>query len=541
MIQQEQSMNQLSFPVFQLNDQNSLNDERLLRQLEANIFPVYLKRCRWFGGKALKMIAIKVYQFIPVHYDNYTAALLLLKVRYDNHPTEIYCLPMGLASKLDDVPSESIIAEDKDYYLIDAIYQEQFRVWLFRLMKNKTHIEGSHYPVDGTHGGIFNSAILIDNSKVLKAEQSNSSIIYGEKYFFKLFRKIEYTINPDQEIIQFLTEKTGFKNIPGFAGAIHVTHPEKGKALLGMMQALVPNQGNAWEWYINKVRNYYKVIEDHADMPPEKMLSLSMNFEDVVELYKGGIDHELYSVSVRLGLITAKMHLALASTNEEAFAPEPFDKEQAFKFNQHLHQLVDHKFRLLSVNFDKVPDYLKEETRDIIEKGNEAKAFFDRKLNVALSCQSIRIHGDYHLGQVLIGADDLVILDFEGEPDKLHQERRLKHPAIKDVAGMMRSFRYAAYAILFENYGNDSKLLEKMMPFADYWYHCVSRFYLGSYLKTMQGSNLLPEGEEIIPLLQAYSFEKAVYELGYEINNRPDWAVIPLQSIVKFIKYYLHE
>lgn len=540
-MQEEQLKTPVGMPIMSINDASQLNDERFIRQLENIILPVYLKRCRWFGGKAMPMLAVKVYQFIPVHYDNYLAVLLLIKVRYEQHATEIYSLPLGITSRDADIPAEGVIAANENVLLIDAIYQEQFRIWLFRLMKNRARLQGAHYPMEGNIGGIFNPELLISDSRVLKAEQSNSSIIYGEKYFFKLFRKIEYTINPDQEIIQFLTEKTGFKNIPAFAGAIQVTHPEKGNALVGMMQALVPNDGNAWSWYLNKVRKYYGIIETYQDQPPDKMLSLSMNFADISEPYKAGIDHELYSVSVRLGAITARMHQALASGNDEAFAPENFDAVQADAFKEHLHQLVDHKFRLLSVNFDKVPEFLKADTKEIIEQGDKVKAFFDRKLSNVVSCKSIRIHGDYHLGQVLMGKDDLVVLDFEGEPDKLHHERRMKHPPVKDVAGMMRSFRYAAYAMLFELYGNQPELLEKLIPFADYWYHCVSRFYLGSYLQTMKGSELLPEGEAIIPLLQAYSFEKAVYELGYEINNRPDWAVIPLQSIVKFIKYYLHE
>jgi len=538
---QEQFKQGVSLPIFQINEEQIL-DLQSLKQLEAHILPNYLKKCRWFGGKALQILAMKVYQLIPVHYDSYNAAFLLIKVRYSDHPTEIYSLPIALASKTNPtIPAEAIIADCNENFLVDAIYQEQFRIWLFRMIKNKTLLQGEHYPIEGINGGIFNHQLLIDNSKVLKADQSNSSIIYGEKYFFKLFRKIEYTINPDQEIIQFLTEKTGFKNIPAFAGAIHVEHPEKGKALVGMMQALVSNSGNAWEWYLKKVRQYYSQVDYSSDQAPEKVLSLSMSFEDISDKNKERIDHELYSTSVKLGAITAKMHLALASAMDDAFAPEDFDAAHANEFNQHLHQLVDHKFRLLSANFDKVPEFLKADTEEIIQKGDEVKAFFDRKLSAEMHCKAIRIHGDFHLGQVLMGQDDLIILDFEGEPDKLHHERRMKHPAIKDVAGMMRSFRYAAYAVLFEEYGDDNEKIEKLFPYADYWYHCVSRFYLGSYLKGMKGSGLLPEGDEIIPLLQSYSFEKAVYELGYEINNRPDWAVIPLQSIVKFIKYYLHE
>jgi maltose alpha-D-glucosyltransferase/alpha-amylase len=137
---------------------------------------------------------------------------------------------------------------------------------------------------------------------------------------------------------------------------------------------------------------------------------------------------------------------------------------------------------------------------------------------------------------VLVTEDDMVILDFEGEPDKPYTERREKYPPLKDVAGMMRSFRYAAYATMFSKYGEENT---EMVAVADLWYHFVSRFFLGSYLETMQGSGLIPGEERVNDLLQIYSFQKAIYELGYEINNRPDWALIPLQSLVKFVKHYI--
>jgi maltose alpha-D-glucosyltransferase/alpha-amylase len=202
-------------------------------------------------------------------------------------------------------------------------------------------------------------------------------------------------------------------------------------------------------------------------------------------------------------------------------------------------RLVDTKYDLLERNMHRISGSLQKDAREMLKSREQVKQFFTNVLQRPMEGKRIRIHGDYHLGQVLVTGYDFCILDFEGEPDKPHAERRDKYPPLKDVAGMMRSFRYAAYAVLFQHYDTDPDLRDKLMRVADVWYHFASRYFLGEYIQTAKDSELLPSDEKINDLLQVYSFKKAIYELGYEINNRPDWAVIPLQSLVKFVKHYL--
>jgi maltose alpha-D-glucosyltransferase/alpha-amylase len=144
----------------------------------------------------------------------------------------------------------------------------------------------------------------------------------------------------------------------------------------------------------------------------------------------------------------------------------------------------------------------------------------------------IRIHGDYHLGQVLFTGKDFIILDFEGEPARSYSERRLKRSPLRDVAGMIRSFHYAAYSGLFLNDQVRKEDMNKLLPFAEQWYHYMSGFFMGAYLETVRDSDFIPKDKEDLEImLQTYILEKAIYELGYELNSRPDWVVIPLKGI----------
>jgi maltose alpha-D-glucosyltransferase/alpha-amylase len=234
------------------------------------------------------------------------------------------------------------------------------------------------------------------------------------------------------------------------------------------------------------------------------------------------------------------MHLALGASKGNAdFDPEPIDEDFQKQLLQNVQHLVDTRFTMLEANLDKISGKLREDAVDMIKGKERVKTFFNLVLKREMKGERIRIHGDYHLGQVLMNENDFFILDFEGEPDKLHHERRYKYPPLKDVAGMMRSFRYAAYSVIFTEYANQPAIADKLMAVADVWYHFVSRYYLGEYIKSTAGSNILPDEDKINDLLQVYSFKKAIYELGYEINNRPDWTVIPLQSLVKFVRHYL--
>jgi maltose alpha-D-glucosyltransferase/alpha-amylase len=238
-----------------------------------------------------------------------------------------------------------------------------------------------------------------------------------------------------------------------------------------------------------------------------------------------------------LGQRTGQLHLALASSQDDRiFAPEPFNAMAQRSAYQSMRALLRRTCALLGKKLPDLPEAFREEAKEVLGAEKEIlereKRILDRKANAA----KIRIHGDYHLGQVLYTGKDFVILDFEGEPARALSERKLKRSSLRDVAGMMRSFQYAAYSALWQPAmrTEDVPFLER---WADFWYREMSSVFLQSYLKTTADAIFVPQNpEDLQVLLEAYLLDKAVYEIGYELNNRPDWVVIPIRGIKHILR-----
>ena len=227
------------------------------------------------------------------------------------------------------------------------------------------------------------------------------------------------------------------------------------------------------------------------------------------------------------------MHLALSSRpDEEDFAPEPFSVLYQRSVFQSMRALLRRVFQDLKSNLRNLPEPSREEASSLLQSEpiivDRLQKFMSRKF----SAMRIRIHGDYHLGQVLYTGKDFIIIDFEGEPIRELTERRLKHSPFKDVAGMIRSFHYAVHNAALKQASIRPKDASRLEPWTNLWYRYVSEIFLGSYLDAVKTATFLPsDKEELKIMLSAYLLEKAVYELGYELNNRPEWVLTPLRGI----------
>ena len=249
-----------------------------------------------------------------------------------------------------------------------------------------------------------------------------------------------------------------------------------------------------------------------------------------------------YLESARLlGQRTAELHLALASDADDPnFAPEPFTLLYQRSLYQSMRTLASQVFDLLRRRVSQLPDAVRPDAQATLDLED---AYLERLRAITTrkaTAMRTRTHGDYHLGQVLYTGKDFVIIDFEGEPGLPMSERRFKRSALRDVAGMLRSFHYAAYAALFAQRNlnriraSDMAVLES---WTRYWHLWVSVTYLKAYLETSGNAPFIPQDrEELRILLEAYLLEKAIYELGYELNNRPDWVMIPVQSILQLLQ-----
>ncbi|MGK7392353.1 MAG: putative maltokinase [Candidatus Cyclobacteriaceae bacterium M2_1C_046] len=521
-------------------------DHHQVKKLEDELLPGYVKKCRWFGGKAKKIDQIKISLHIPFSYADSTAYLVVIKINYQQDEPEQYFLPLTFIREdsnisIDETPITTVAelnVSNNRGKIIDAVYDQRFRNHLFKSMaenKTKKAGEGTLLFVCGSKADLTTDLSKI-SSEVLKADQSNTSIIYNKEYFFKFYRKIEKEINSDVEIVKFLSEKTSFENSPTFAGSVEFT-TKSGDIVFGLLQEMVKNKGEAWGMTMEYLNNYFEKVLSGADdqQLSEHNRKVVLFPEEAPRQVRDLIGKDFTDKIMKLGQRTAEMHLALASDHEDQdFAPVDFDIDYQKSLFNSMQELTRNRINLLRQKFDDIPERVKSLGKEIIDSEEYVIDAFDRIRERKLNEKRTRIHGDYHLGQVLFTGDDFVIIDYEGEPGFSFAERRVKKSPFKDVAGMVRSFHYAAYSKLLLN-ENFKEKYKELQPWAEQWYQYISKFYLAAYLDRMGMDNLSKDNKT---LFEVYTLEKAVYELGYELNSRPDWVGIPLRGINFLIDQY---
>jgi len=531
-----------------------LNKEKA--KIEREILPEFISRCRWFGGKARKIQKVIISENIAVGNNVPVARLLFLEVSYTDSSSEQYTLPVSFVSgdtseKIIEERPHIIVArirtESEIGIIYDGIYNEKFQEYLLGMIERKKTSKGLHGDINAFPGRRFKNIIgdrkLPISSQVLKAEQSNTSFLYDNVFFLKLYRKLEEGINPDVEAIRFLTEKTGFSGVPPFAGAIEYKRLGASPVTIGHLQGFIPNQGDCWTWTSDAVMQYFEKVlsaktEPKDIQPPPAFCDVqSADIPPEVSELIGSFYLEMVSL---LGKRTAEMHAALSSRPEDPnFSPEPFSMLYQRSVYQSMRTLTIKVMQLARENLKKMSDPVKQELSLLFTSEQEVLNAFSKIMNKKLSAIKIRFHGDYHLGQVLFTGNDFIIIDFEGEPMRTLSERKLKMSPIRDIAGMIRSFHYAAYSAILKRGSVRAEDVPSLEPWADLWHCYVSGIFLRSYLNAAGDAAFIPkERDELEILLNAFLLQKAIYELGYELNNRPDWVIIPARGIRHVLKSF---
>jgi maltose alpha-D-glucosyltransferase/alpha-amylase len=371
------------------------------------------------------------------------------------------------------------------------------------------------------------------------AEQSNTSIIYGRELILKLFRRLQTGENPDVEIGRFLTEVAHFRRIAPFLGEITTTPARGEKTTVGMLQGLVANHGDGWQWFLNQLSGFFESV---ASLPPPRELP-APGFIDQRESPPEALKYSgtALEAAALLGRRTAEMHLALAThTDDPAFTAEPFTAVDQSRDARRIEDQITSTLDALKGKLPALVDMVADDAALLVSRRRELIARAHAIESGPASGKRIRIHGDYHLGQTLrTGTDpesgDFVLLDFEGEPARPLIERRQKQSPLKDVAGMVRSFSYAAHSGInhFLAEGRSETAPEPLAAWAMLWQNSVSSEFLKAYRATIAANpDLLPPPEQAQTLYTAYLLEKALYELLYELNNRPAWLRIPISGIL---------
>ena len=506
-----------------------------VRKLEA-LLPAWLQRQRWFGAKSRKIRRVQVADSVLI--DDNCTALLWVVVEYQEGDPDTWLTPLGItlgedAERLRESAPHQILANAGSAMRSGVIHEGLLRpsaaVALLEILSRGEEVRTRNGSLRGLPGALLPGLRGVQplTTRIIGAEQSNTSVIFGDRLIMKTFRRQQNGPNPDVEIGRFLSEQVQFHNIPPYGGAIEYQRDSAGPATLALLQGLVQNEGDGWQWTIDELDRYY-----------ERTASLRLAPSRPVQ--RGAIPpeaHEHAGISLEaagtLGRRTGELHCALASGEDAAFAPVTPTVGDLETMRDQLTAHAATAFDALKGSLSLLPDDTVEAAALVLSRRGALLNKLRRLTELPTAGQWTRIHGDYHLGQVLRSKGDFVLLDFEGEPARPLAERRAKQSPLKDVAGMLRSFSYAAFVGLTRYTSRRPEAYAQLESWARLWEHSVSGEFLRAYIEAIGRSPIVPpQGEAFDTLLDIYMLDKALYELLYELNNRPTWIRIPLHGIV---------
>jgi maltose alpha-D-glucosyltransferase/alpha-amylase len=547
-VKQEADTNK-ELPTLALARWDSIIEKEAVDILEGSLLINYMMKLRWFGGKGRVVENIKIINYAKLPLEDNSVYLLLIEVTYESGLPETYQLPIAfakdaLAAKLEEFCPKSVIAKlkvnDALGILYDAVYGLDFQMAIINNMAHRDTVNFVRFMGNDALTKHVQSQEKI-KPKVLSGEQSNTSIIYDNKFFLKLFRKVDPSINPDVEISHYLSEHANFEHIPKFVGTIE-WKSNMGTMVLAMMQEVVESSSDAWTYMLDRLDAFNEKVISTPDIQLEEgvrgTLFTPVEYDDIPQQMKELIGGDAAELTHLLGIRTGEMHKSLSAGKGLAdFRPEDYSLHYQRSLFAGLQSLVRSTFQNQMRNMRKLSDQTRKEAEEVLAMKDEILAKLKNIYKNKIDVSKIRIHGDYHLGQVLFTGKDFVITDFEGEPARTYSERRLKRCALRDVAGMIRSFHYAAYGSLFLDNQIRQEDFGKLMPFVEQWYHYMSGIFMNAYLESVEGTNLIPDNkQDLETLMTTFLLEKAIYELNYELNNRPDWLIIPLRGIKALMK-----
>lgn len=510
----------------------------------------YLPTRRWYGAKSRALKSTELAEVIPIGEQS-RCACVIIRAEFTDGDPELYLVPMAFAAGTDALDVQraaprtafaKLAVDEIEGVLYGAIDDAAFCQQLLETIGRKRRTAGKAGELVGLPARNFRglrgqNADL--SPTVLDVEQSNTSVLFGRRLILKLFRRLEDGVNPDVEVSRFLTEETEFQNLADYAGHLEY-HSEGAESFtIGVLQSYVQNEGDAWQFTLDQVTQYFERAAAHVaagtQIPPAP--------GTLLELASGTIpraSHELigaYLEAARLlGQRTAEMHLALTvEAGDLQFRPEPFTLFYQRSLLQSFRNLTETVFEKLSSQLPRLsPETRTRAERVLSQKTQIMRAFTFIRTKV-LTAQRTRIHGDYHLGQVLWTGRDFVIVDFEGEPARPLSARRIKSSPLRDVSSMIRSLHYASHRAMSHIKDKGMQTADKSPELelqADHWFYWTASAYLRAYLRTAGEAAYLPtDSSELQGLLDVYLLEKAIYELGYEIDHRPDWILLPIRGI----------
>ncbi len=503
---------------------------RGLQTLEREALPEFLPRQRWFAAKGARIRNVEVASLGGIG-DGEPNQLLLVTADLGD-AKQLYFLPVtvlwGEQNLSFGAPKLSYTLARTRYgpvlgALIDGSHDERFIGDLVRVMRD----EGEH-PANGGRL-VFNASEALSDLDIagdinsVGVEQSNVSAIIGDTAMLKIYKHLSEGEQPEIEVSRFLTEEAGYTHTPAFLGSAHYL-PEKGEPVaLAAAFGFVQNQGDAWGVTVDALE---RELDEYALLPHDESGALTVP--------EPAFGHPL-DLAGTLGRRTAELHAAFATpTRNKAFAAEPIKAADIRRWASAVAGDAKHAFREL----DNVLGLTEELRADVAMLLAAKRPFLDRISDLkglAAGGRKTRIHGDYHLGQVLVVKDDVMIIDFEGEPRRSLAERRRKSSGLRDVAAMLRSFDYAAWSALDRLRTRSGFVETRIMSRAFAWRDQAIDDFLAAYWETVEGADIHAEPGVRESHLELFRIQKALYELSYEANHRPTWLSIPVRGLLDLI------
>ena len=514
----------------------------------------FLPQTRWFSAKDRAPQSVSIRDLVPLAAGDHPSVVALVDVAYLEGEPETYVVPIAVAGgeEAQRVAADNPAAVIADVawdggsgVLVDGMTDRAVCEALFDLARRRRKVAGDSGEIASqptrAMREVLREADGAMDPDLFRAEQSNTSVVYGGRAILKLFRKSAAGLNPDLELGLALNQ-SGFGNAPRVLGALTHTSADGVERTIAIVHELVPNEGDAWTFMRDEVGRFHeRVLAANAPPPAHGWDPHS----PVVELARSEVPAEaleqaealLWSAE-QLGRRVAELHTALASTTGDAFRPEASVALYQRSTYQSLRNLERRTLRQLAQARRGLPEHARDAAQGVLDRADEIGQVFSRMVGLRGAGLRTRYHGDLHLGQVLHTGRDFVIIDFEGEPNRSMADRRIKRSPLRDVAGMLRSFDYVRHMGLRDAVERglvepDSDAHALLAEWSEHWYSWVAATFLRSYMDTVDGADFAPDDDATWQeLLSILVLEKAVYEIGYELGSRPGWVDVPLRGVL---------
>ncbi len=517
----------------------------------------FLPSARWFAGKDRAAQGVSLTDVIPLATSPLPSVLALAQVSYLEGEPETYVVPMTVlageeAQRVASDQPHSVIAKANwdggEGVLVEGMIDRDVCSALFDLARRRRRVQGrtgalSSWPTAALRLVLAESDGPLEPD-LFRAEQSNTSVVYGHRAILKLFRRCAPGLNPDLEVGLHLNHAR-FENAPRVLASLRHTDADGTERTVAIVHEVVPNEGDAWSYVRDEVGRFYERalaggVEPEPGTWDRRAGLMSLAARELPEVAHEMADSLLYAIDT-LGRRVGDLHLALASTGDAAFRPEPTVALYLRSTYQSLRNLETRTLRTLRRSLGEMSEANRALAHEVLVRADEITGHFQSMVDLKGSGMRTRYHGDLHLGQVLHTGRDFMLIDFEGEPGRSMADRRVKRSPLRDVAGMIRSFDYVRHVGLNDAVERgmveaDSEQYALLARWGDRWLSWVTGAFLAAYLDVVGDASFFPtDADSAERLLRILLLEKAVYECGYEMGSRPDWVGVPLQGILDLL------